>query len=335
MMHRAPIFSCFLAISAAACLLGCGPQFKQIPTYLANRQLSEAICAVHAESSVKSSVPREALVKAKRSVIKAVAEKLKPQVRVKMLSEADLAPQLGPGAAIVLRQAVLLQLDFQHPKDPTLQIGLGHVTWLSERLLPEQRRWLFVGSEVADLATLTGEDAPTATVITEGGVSLPTRIADAIASAPGALMSGVSKALNVVTLGLVPHLFRRASSAPRNERRFVYPVTEREARQRAPLAATLRYDILKVTELAEAAPLRGRREVVLMRRPAEEQSAPLEMVLTLGFRSSDPQGLNPCVIPAYVRLKFADAQPLAGRIDQLFHGELRPLADFDFEVWAW
>lgn len=233
----------------AAGLSACAPQFKNFPQYMARGQLYEATCAVVNERKRGGrhyGDPPD-LDDANSTVARLLATQLQAKLRVTMVTQQELQERLGPFGATVAARAVIVRVDFQSHDTPERYAELSEVSYLSalDVQLPESRRWMFFGHapNAEQLSELSGERIPGSTVHTEGGPSTLERAADAVSRSP---LGTMSRAMHVLTLGILPDPFHRSHPLPQS-RTTVYGPSETEIARAAPLATRLHDEFLKET----------------------------------------------------------------------------------------
>lgn len=310
-------------------LSACAPQFKQFPQYMARGQLYEATCAVVNERKRGGHYGDPPyLDEANSTVARQLATQLQAKLRVTMVTQQELEERLGPFGATVAARSVIVRVDFQSHRTPERYAELSEVSYLSALnvQLPESRRWMFFGHapNAAQLSELSAEQIPGSTVHTEGGPGALDRAADAVSRSP---LGALSRAMHVLTLGILPDPFRRSHPLPQ-ARTTVSGPSETEIARAAPLATRLHDEFLKETEPSRGAPVQQVRRIEILRRPADELNAPLEIVLdvSLGFTGREDQ--PSCGAPVRIRLHLAEPLPLAERIEKVFQGQFQPLVTF-------
>lgn len=70
------------------------------------------------------------------------------------------------------------------------------------------------------------------------------------------------------------------------------------------------------------------RRIEILRRPADELNAPLELVLDVSLGFSGREDHPSCGAPVRIRLRLAEKLPLAERIEKVFQGQFQPLVTF-------
>ena len=281
-------------------LLGCASCAPSAKQYVADKEYSEAVCAVTQFGGTDAE---------RTYVLEHIEQDAEPSLNVYGVTREELARAVGEASAEqVAEQAVLLRVS-----DDYNTLSLWNME-LAVSLRGGGKTLETAPASREMLAVLTREVVPQPTTVKTGGTVLDKVTGSLEGGLPG-VAAGLGEAL---TLGIVP--FTQIFGFDKRESHTHYP-TDEEYLQRIPAAETLRRSIDRDSS-AGSGREGPRRSYLVVERPKAQD---LRLVVEWSYGATSYAG--PCRLTRRFELALPPGDTLEARVNALFRNRMVRLAE--------